>query len=337
MDWLSVAGAIFLVWLVLVFLFTPGINYHLALPHVGPRRRLPVHASVDLPGGAASRQPGRRSSPTGRPFYPAMIEAIRGATRSINMECYIFQPGRIADQFIEALSERARSGRQRHDRRRRDRQLQPVGPAGAAAARRRGAGSSRTSACGGTRCARLNNRTHRELLVVDGTDRVRRRRRASPTGGRIPQRRQPRRGATRWRASRGRSSRRCRASPPRTGWSAAARSSPGPTTSPTSSRAATRRRSWSRARRRIARRPRASTFQLLMEGADQHVRHQHAVLPARPRAAARADRGRAARRRGHGHRAGAPHRSEVGAAGQPADVGAAARGGRRASTSTATR
>ena len=30
MDWLSVAGAIFLTWLVLVFLFTPGINYHLA-------------------------------------------------------------------------------------------------------------------------------------------------------------------------------------------------------------------------------------------------------------------------------------------------------------------
>ena len=30
MFWLSVAGGIFLIWLVLVFLFTPGINYHLA-------------------------------------------------------------------------------------------------------------------------------------------------------------------------------------------------------------------------------------------------------------------------------------------------------------------
>lgn len=29
MTWLSVAGAIFLAWVVLVFLFTPGINDHL--------------------------------------------------------------------------------------------------------------------------------------------------------------------------------------------------------------------------------------------------------------------------------------------------------------------
>jgi hypothetical protein len=30
MSWLSIAGAVFLVWLVLVFLFTPHINYHLS-------------------------------------------------------------------------------------------------------------------------------------------------------------------------------------------------------------------------------------------------------------------------------------------------------------------
>ena len=37
MDWLAIAGAVFLTWLVLVFLFTPGINYHLA-------KRTSVHA-----------------------------------------------------------------------------------------------------------------------------------------------------------------------------------------------------------------------------------------------------------------------------------------------------
>ena len=37
MDWLQIAGAVFLIWLVLVFLFTPGINYHLS-------RRTSVHA-----------------------------------------------------------------------------------------------------------------------------------------------------------------------------------------------------------------------------------------------------------------------------------------------------
>ena len=30
MSWLSIAGAAFLIWLVVVFLFTPAINYHLS-------------------------------------------------------------------------------------------------------------------------------------------------------------------------------------------------------------------------------------------------------------------------------------------------------------------
>jgi hypothetical protein len=37
MSWLEIAGAGFIVWLVLVFLFTPHINYHLS-------RRTSVHA-----------------------------------------------------------------------------------------------------------------------------------------------------------------------------------------------------------------------------------------------------------------------------------------------------
>src|SRR5256885_13324893 len=41
-------------------------------------------------------------------FYPAMLEAIGQATRSINMELYIFQPGKIADQFVAELSGKER-------------------------------------------------------------------------------------------------------------------------------------------------------------------------------------------------------------------------------------
>ncbi len=37
MLWLEIAGGIFIAWLVMVFLFTPGINYHLS-------RRTSVHA-----------------------------------------------------------------------------------------------------------------------------------------------------------------------------------------------------------------------------------------------------------------------------------------------------
>src|SRR5687768_17633038 len=109
MGWLEIAGALFLVWLVLVFLFTPGIDYHLA-------RRTSVHADDFLytlqSTCQAALHHGNRVAvfTNGEQFYPAMLEALRSATRSINMECYIFQPGRVADEFVEVLAERSRLG-----------------------------------------------------------------------------------------------------------------------------------------------------------------------------------------------------------------------------------
>ena len=46
----------------------------------------------------------------GDAFFPAMLEAIRGARESVNLQVYIFEPGRIGDAFLEALQERARAG-----------------------------------------------------------------------------------------------------------------------------------------------------------------------------------------------------------------------------------
>src|ERR1700758_4696527 len=46
----------------------------------------------------------------GTSFYPAEIDAIRGATQSVNLEAYIFQRGEIARQYLEALTERAAAG-----------------------------------------------------------------------------------------------------------------------------------------------------------------------------------------------------------------------------------
>jgi cardiolipin synthase len=43
-------------------------------------------------------------------FYEAELAAIRGARLSINLEAYIFQRGVIAGRFVEALAERARDG-----------------------------------------------------------------------------------------------------------------------------------------------------------------------------------------------------------------------------------
>ena len=43
-------------------------------------------------------------------IFPSMLEAIRGARRSITLETYIYWSGCIGRNFAEALAERARSG-----------------------------------------------------------------------------------------------------------------------------------------------------------------------------------------------------------------------------------
>ena len=166
MDWLSTAGALFLLWLVLVFLFTPGINYHLA-------HRASVHAddflyTLQSTCQAALHHGNRVTIHTnGAEFYPAMLEAIRSATHSVNMECYIFQPGKVADQFVEALADRARIGVNV------TLVVDAIGSfnlCGRPLRRLREAGCRVASyqRMEWHRLARLNNRTHRELLVVDG-------------------------------------------------------------------------------------------------------------------------------------------------------------------------
>jgi cardiolipin synthase len=166
MFWLALAGGIFLAWVVLVFLFTPGINYHLS-------RRTSVHAEDFLYTIQSTCQAALhhgnsvRILTNGAEFYPAMLDEIRSATRSVNMECYIFQPGRVANQFIEALSDRARKGVN---------VTIVVDAIGSFSLWGRPVRRLRKAGCriesyqrlNWYRLARINNRTHRELLVIDG-------------------------------------------------------------------------------------------------------------------------------------------------------------------------
>ena len=167
MDWLSIAGAIFLTWVVLVFLFTPGINYHLS-------QRASIHEGDFLytlqSTCQAALHHGNKVTifTNGESFYPAMLAAIGEATRSINMELYIFQPGRIANQFVAELSAKAREGVTVTI------VVDAIGSLslwGRPVRRLRNAGC-RIESYQRLRwysLARLNNRTHRELLVVDGS------------------------------------------------------------------------------------------------------------------------------------------------------------------------
>jgi len=167
MFWLSVAGGVFLTWVVLVFLFTPGINYHLA-------HRTSIHAPDFMYNLQSTCQAALHHGncvtvfTNGVAFYPAMLQAISQATCSINMELYIFQPGRIADQFVAELSAKARQGITVTI------VVDAIGSLslwGRPVRRLRKAGC-RIESYQRLRwysLARLNNRTHRELLIVDGT------------------------------------------------------------------------------------------------------------------------------------------------------------------------
>jgi cardiolipin synthase len=103
----------------------------------------------------------------GDQIFPAMLAAIRGARKSITFETYIYWSGDIGREFADALSERARAGVPVHVL------LDWVGSAKldeASVERMRSAGVQieKFHPPHWSNLGRLNNRTHRKLLVVDG-------------------------------------------------------------------------------------------------------------------------------------------------------------------------
>ena len=50
----------------------------------------------------------------GDAIFPAMLESIRSAKKSVLFETYIYWSGEIGDKFADALSERARAGVKAH-------------------------------------------------------------------------------------------------------------------------------------------------------------------------------------------------------------------------------
>ncbi|HEV2607973.1 MAG TPA: phospholipase D-like domain-containing protein [Xanthomonadaceae bacterium] len=104
----------------------------------------------------------------GDEIFPAMLEAIRGARRTIDFESYIYWSGEIGQEFAAALEERARAGvkvnvildwagSSKMDQRMID------------ALEHSGVKLERYHPLNWYHLARMNNRTHRKLLIVDGT------------------------------------------------------------------------------------------------------------------------------------------------------------------------
>jgi cardiolipin synthase len=103
----------------------------------------------------------------GERFYAAELEAIREARRSVNLEAYIFQKSEIGKLYLEAMTERARAG---------VRVNVVLDAFGCAATRMSffrplldaGGKVSWYNSPAWHRLTRMDNRTHRELLIVDG-------------------------------------------------------------------------------------------------------------------------------------------------------------------------
>jgi len=100
-------------------------------------------------------------------IFPPMLEAIRGAQHSITFETYIYWSGDIGKAFAEALAERAKAGVKVHVL------LDWVGSAKIDARflqqmEDAGVQIRKFHKPSWYDIARMNNRTHRKLLVVDG-------------------------------------------------------------------------------------------------------------------------------------------------------------------------
>jgi cardiolipin synthase len=162
----TILGIAFLTWLVLVIFFTPRIDYHVTTP-LRPDSEEFLHVvqltcQAPVFGGNSVEV-----FTNGTQFYPAMRDAISAATASVNLEAYIFRPGEVADMLIEAMVDRARAGVQVRL------VVDAIGSSsfgGGRLDRLRNAGCDVQFYQRPTwyRLHRLNNRTHRELLVVDG-------------------------------------------------------------------------------------------------------------------------------------------------------------------------
>lgn len=100
-------------------------------------------------------------------IFPAMLEAIRAARISINFETYVYWSGNIAEEFAEALAERAEAGVE-------VRVLmdwvgsRPVDAGLIERMERAGVHITRFRPVRWYTIDRINNRTHRKLLIVDG-------------------------------------------------------------------------------------------------------------------------------------------------------------------------
>jgi len=153
---------------IIVALFSPGVHYRmesapaLALESPEYERELEALCSGTI-------RPGNQIQvlTNGENFYAAELDALKQAKRSINIEAYIFHRGDVAHRMVDVLAERARAGVRVHIL---------VDALGSTSTPKKY--FKDLIAAGGkvewyhplrwNTWFRSNNRTHRELMAIDG-------------------------------------------------------------------------------------------------------------------------------------------------------------------------
>jgi cardiolipin synthase len=163
----SMVGLAFLCLMLFLALFEPGLPYTITraparLDSPGFLRMLGALVDTDIHHGTRIEV-----LTNGEVYYEAELEAISAARHSINLEAYIFRKGAITRRFMAALAERARAGIHVNM------VLDAVGsfatwPSYLSELRQAGARIHSYHPLRWPTLHRFNNRTHRELIIVDG-------------------------------------------------------------------------------------------------------------------------------------------------------------------------
>ena len=138
------------------------LEHHHGVAHPQFRRELATLLGPPILGGNRVA-----NLENGAEIFPAMLNAIRQAKRTVNFETYIYWSGEIGREFVTALAERGRAGVEVQvlidwvgSQKMEQALLDEMKAAGVKV--------ERYHPLKWYHLARMNNRTHRKLLVVDG-------------------------------------------------------------------------------------------------------------------------------------------------------------------------
>jgi cardiolipin synthase len=166
--WLAIISIVFLVGILFLALFEPGLEYTISKVPQADLGSDPFLRTVEALANAQEYRNTKVEVLTnGEAFYEAELEAIRNARKSVNLEAYIFQKGELTGRFLQVLTERARAGVKVNL------VIDAIGALNTEIAYFDGLHDA-----GGKvywyhpvrwySWPRINNRTHRELVIIDG-------------------------------------------------------------------------------------------------------------------------------------------------------------------------